>query len=124
MFNYGSAEDNANLFWSGALSQKGPLLPDVHFEEMSMQDLRNALAYSRMAYEAALEQGAADDTLDLLLASHDAVFAALAAVDETFKGRVLGTVPGRIVWLGGYDEDNVAKYKLLASGIAIDPSAN
>lgn len=125
MFNFGTAEDNANLFLEGALSARGPLLPDVHADEMSVQDLRNALAYARMAYEAALEAGAGDDTLDVLLARHDAVFEALAAVDDTFKGRVLGTVPGRIIWLGGYSEDNIAKYKLLASGVSLEElSAN
>ena len=78
-----------------------------------------------MAYEAALDAGAEDGTLDVLLARHDAVFEALAAVDDMFRGRVLGTVPGRIIWLSGYDEDNIAKYKLLASGVSLEElSAN
>lgn len=125
MFNFGTAEDNANLFFEGALSKKGPSLPDVHLDEMSVQDLRNALAYARMAYEAALDAGAEYDTLDALLDRHDGVFEALAAVDDEFKGRVLGTVPGRVTWLGGYSEDNIAKYKLLASGVSLEElSAN
>lgn len=116
MFTFGTAEDNANLFLENAVSQRGPALANVHSDEMTIEELRNALTYARMAYEAALEEGAADDTLEVLLTRHDAAFEALAAIDDVFKGRVLGTVPGRIIWLNGYSEENIEKYKRLAAG--------
>lgn len=114
MFTFGTAEDNANLFLENAVLQRGPALANIHSDEMTVEELRVALTYARMAYEAALEEGAADDILEVLLTRHDAAFEALAAVDDIFRGRVLETVPGKIIWLNGYSEENIAKYKRLA----------
>lgn len=104
------------MYWHGALAKLGPQLPETHIDEMSVADVRNALAYARMAYEAAASDDAPSDTLDHLLARHDAVFAHLASIDDDFKDRVLGRKLGRKpVWLGGYDPQNIAKYQGLAS---------
>lgn len=116
MFHFGSPDDQATMYWRGALDKLGPQMPSVHLDEMDLQDVRHALAYARMAYEAAKEGGAPSDTLDVLLERHDAVFAYLASIDDDFKGRVLGTKRGRQpAWLGGYDPSNIAKYQNLAS---------
>lgn len=119
MFSFGSPEDQATVYWEEALGKLGPLMPQAPLDELSMQDLRHALAYARMAYEAAIEDEAPIDTLDVLLERHDAVFEALAAVDDKFRDRVLGKTFGKQpVWLGGYDPENIAKYKALAGGSA------
>lgn len=116
MFHFGSEEDQAAVYWQAALGKLGPKLPEAHLDDLSLGDIRHALAYARMAYEAALNDGAPSGTLDILLERHDALFGYLASVDDDFKGRVLGTRPGRKpVWLGGYDPDNIAKYQRLAS---------
>lgn len=119
MFYFGSVEDQATMYWEQALGQLGPLMPKAPLDELSMQDLRHALAYARMAYEAAETDGAPASTLNLLMERHDAVFEALAAVDDGFRDRVLGKAFGKQpVWLGGYDPENIAKYKALAGGSA------
>lgn len=115
MFFFGGVENQAAIYWSDALHQLGPELPDVPMDELSVQQLKIALAYCRMAYEKAKRDKAPDETLEVLLNQHDEVFATLASVDEDFRGRVLGTHPGRIIWLNGYSPDNVSKYKALAT---------
>jgi len=114
MYFFGSIEDTVGLYWGDALNVQGPVLPDCHYDEMSVQDLRNALAYARIAYERALNDDAPEEALEVLMASHDAVFEALAAVDEGFRERAL-SARQNIRYLGGYSQENIDKYRALAS---------
>jgi hypothetical protein len=115
MFFFGEPEDQAKLYWSGATAKTGPQLADRPLDEMSNDELKIALTYARMACEAAQRDGAPDPTLAILLEQHDAVFEALAQSDEVFRDRVLGKGPGRVIWLGGYSPENIAKYQGFAS---------
>lgn len=115
-FHFGSTEDQANLYWDGALSVQGPDMPSLPLDELSLQDVRNALAYARIACEAAKESDAPIGVYEELVARHDAVFAHLCGIDDDFRDRVLGRKPGRKpFWLGGYDPENIQKYLDLAS---------
>ena len=115
-FHFGSPEDQANMYWDGALTVGGPLLPSAPLDELSLQDVRNALAYARIACKVAEESGATADTYAELVARHDAVFAYLCSIDEHFRQRVTGERPGmKPFWLGGYDPENIQKYIDLAS---------
>lgn len=115
-FHFGSTEDQANLYWDGALSVQGPAVPSLPLDELSLQDVRNALAYARIACKAAEESDVPGDVYKELVARHDAVFAHLCSIDDDFRDRVLGRKPGmKPFWLGGYDPENIQKYLDLAS---------
>ena len=116
MFHFGSIEDQANLYWDGALGVQGPALPALPLDELSLEDTRNALAYARIACNAAEESGAPKEVYEELVARHDAVFAHLCSIDDDLKDRVLGRKAGmKPFWLGGYDPANIQKYLDLAS---------
>ena len=75
------------------LAMPGPNVPDVHFEEMEEQDLRNVMTYLYAALEMGIEQGLDETMLDVVREWYDEVFVALAAVSERFRERVqLGAV--------------------------------
>lgn len=115
MFFFGDPENQASIYWTTALNALGPELAQVPLDELSIDQLKIALAYARMAYESAQRDMAPDEVLKILLEQHDEIFGYLAQADEEFRGKVLGTKPGRIIWLNGYSAENIAKYKALAS---------
>lgn len=115
MFFAGNPEDIATMYWERCATLTGPPLPAAPADELSLEELKFALVWARTAYNTALTEGAPDSVLDVLIERHDALFEALAAVDDRFRDRVLGKIPGKIIWLGGYSEENIAKYKALAS---------
>ena len=114
MFFFGSPEDTAQLYWRNSTEIAGPALPEVPLDEMSEQDLRNALTYCRISYKAALEDGASEEVMSLLLEHHDQAFQALARASETFRLRVKNNYCAPLT---GYSSESIAKYKNLA-GVA------
>lgn len=111
MFDFGSPEDTAQLFWAAALAVTGPKLPEVPIDEMEEEDLRKAISYCYLAYQKAEQEGASDAVLEVLVQEHDKVFQALAEASQRFRNKVQY---GKIHWLGGWDPENIAKYKKLA----------
>lgn len=111
MFDFGAPEDTAQLFWTSALKVRGPKLPETPVDEMSEEELRNAIAYCYLAHQKAQEEGASDEVMQVLVDQHDEVFEALAVASGRFRDNVLNN---RIHWMGGWDPENIAKYKRLA----------
>lgn len=112
MFFFGDPSDTAQLYWEQALSITGPLLPAVHYEEMdNEQDLKNCLTYLRIAAESAMREDAPDEVVDLLISSYDEVFAHMAKTVDSFYNAIK---QNRHQYLGGYDTENVEKYRKLA----------
>jgi hypothetical protein len=111
MFQFGSTDQLRDLYSENALAVTGPLLPEVPLDEMSEQDLMNALAYARIAYTRAERDGMSQDVLQALLGQYDEAFAALASVSEKFRDIIRYN---RHIYVGGYGEDNIKKYKKLA----------
>lgn len=110
MFHFGSAEDQAQLYIENALTVQGPADDG---QSQDVQALRNRLAYRRIAYEMAVNEGAPDEVIEKILESHDLTFAELAYYDETFRKRVLNT--NKIQWCGGYSIENINKYRSIAT---------
>ena len=111
MFQFGSPEDTADLLIKEALNGNGPNLPDCHWEEMEEQDLRNAFTYLYRCVRTAIEDDAADEVIDILLAQYDEVFAALAAGSDKFKESVRTSRHQPVL---GINREQVDKYKRLA----------
>lgn len=115
MFFFGSPEDQASLYWSAATSMPGPDVAEKPLDEMTIDELRTAIVYCRIAYMKAREDGVPSEALDILLNEYDEAFKALAKADDWFKGLILGTNPGIHHWLNGFTQENIKKYKDLAS---------
>jgi len=111
MFQFGSTDQLRDLYSENALAVTGPLLPEVSLDEMSEQDLMNALAYARIAYTRAGRDGMSQDVLQALLGQYDEAFATLASVSEKFRDIIRHN---RHIYVGGYGGDNIKKYKRLA----------
>ncbi len=119
MFFFGSPEDTATMIWDGALAEKGPMLPDCHPEEMTEQELLNCLTYCRMAAERAMATKNMDPSvLELLVDQFDQVFAIVVNRVDKFRANFIN---GSHVYLGGYAEKNINKYRALAN---LPPLAN
>lgn len=111
MFDFGAPEDSADLFRKKALGAKGPRLPDCHWDEMEEKDLRNAFAYLYMAVRDALQEGASDEVVEILLKDYDEVFKALAEASERFREAVRTSKHRPVL---GATRESVDKYKKLA----------
>ena len=72
------------------LNAGGPEVPDIHFDEMEEQDLRNVMAYLHAALTKALIYGLDEAMTEVLTEWYDEVFCALAEVSERFRENVLG----------------------------------
>ncbi len=120
MFIFGSSEDTAKVFWEGALACPGPGLPDSPPEEMSEQELLDCLAYCRIAVTRAMgsEEPQDPETVAILLKQFDDVFEIVVNTNEGFREAF---IQGHHRYVGGYELDNVNKYRLLAN---LPPLAN
>lgn len=117
MFNFGSSEDTASLFWNESLNVQGPALPDVHFDEMEEQDLIHAFAYLYIALREAYTGGAADEVIELLTEPYDEVFELLCTIRPKFVENVLR---GRHQYLPGWYPDVIEKYQGIARAHSAD----
>lgn len=114
MFHFGDPLEVAKIFWENAVRVQGPKVPDLPYDEMEEQDLRNIFTYLYMSVQAAFDQGASDEVMAILVAQYDEVFQALAEASEGFRNVVRYN---QHVYVGGYSKENIKKYKQLA-GVA------
>ena len=88
MFNFGSPEQLYALFVENAAADpSGPGIPDLPVDEMSEEQLQQAMAYSHMAWNMARKQGADDEVLAIAKAYFDEVWTALIDADDEFRAR-------------------------------------
>lgn len=73
------------MYVDSYLTAGGPRVPDVHYEDMEEQDLRNAMAYLYAALQAGLQEGLDEAMLDIIREWYDEVFVALARGSERFR---------------------------------------
>ena len=66
----------------------GPDIPDIHYDEMSLQELRNINAYLHGALSYAIREELDEAMIDVLREWYDEVFFKLATVEEGFRERV------------------------------------
>ncbi len=89
LFFFGDPEDAAKLQLNEYLNRVGPALPDVDFEEMEEQDLRNVMAYIYGALRGAIRDDMDEAVVDVLRNWYDEVFVVLAGSSESFRENVL-----------------------------------
>ncbi|MGA0100589.1 MAG: hypothetical protein ACO3HF_00965 [Burkholderiaceae bacterium] len=111
MFFFGTPEDTAGLYWRNSTEIRGPEVAAMPVDEMSEQQLRNAITYCRIAYKKAVEDEAEEEVLSLLLEQHDEVFKALAEASEDFRLRVKNRY---CIPITGFTPESVEKYRKLA----------
>lgn len=111
MFFFGSPEQTARVYWEQAVAQQGPEFNEGPLDDMSVEDIKIAMAYARIAWERAFHDEAPQEVLDYIVGQYDALFERLASISEEFKS-IIGTP--RHKWLGGYTKENIQKYMLLA----------
>ena len=88
MFFFGTAENTADTYLDAAVNGIGPRCADVHFEEMNEKELRDYFVYVRIAYFRALQDGAGDDVMEILVKYHDELFMYLLEVTDDLRGLV------------------------------------
>lgn len=90
MFVFGDAADATKMFLDEIMSStKGPELPDVHFEDMSEEDLRVAMAWLHLVLTKGYRYGVDDSIIEVLTEWYDEVFTALAEASESFRERFM-----------------------------------
>lgn len=80
------------------MESPGPNPPELHFDEMSLEELSCALTWLYMAASMASKQGVDRPVQDVLVEWYDEVFAAIAEASDEFRDRFK---KGSIVPLGG-----------------------
>lgn len=116
MFHFGDPAETAKIYWDRAVKIRGPKAPAKSIDEMSLNQLKNALVYCRAAHALAETELQPKEVLDVLVAQYDEVFEALASVDSTLRDAVK---LNKHKYLGGYGKDNIAKYKAM---VGLGPS--
>ena len=111
MFYFGRPEDTAQVYWENVVRESGPGMPEGHYDEMSIEELKIAFTYLYGAYRAAIDDGLDEDVVKYMMAQYDELFEILAIASDEFKEIVKN---GRHMYLGGYTKENIAKYKKLA----------
>ena len=111
MFHFGKPEDTAAIYWDKAAGVRGPKTPRRPVDEMSLNQLKNALIYARVAYSLAETDLQSREVLSVLMAEYDKIFETLASVSPILKDCIL---ENKHKFLGGYERENIEKYKKLA----------
>ena len=115
MFHFGNPNTTVATILDGAIRTEGPGLqdPEVHYTEMSLQELKTYFAYLRMVCEYASQTGQPEDVLEAAVKAYDEVFLYLIDMDDDFSRRVCHKHHVRLF--------NDMKYRYLAG---CDDSAN
>lgn len=111
MFFFGDQESLFELYISKAETSGGPGIPRGPLDELSLKELSLCAIYLRIAYKMAKNEDAERSVIDEIVAEYDQVFRFRARNDGKFYKRV---ALGQMDWLGGYSEENITKYKILA----------
>ena len=111
MFEFGSVEDTKRLYWENSISQKGPAVPDIHYTEMELEDLKNLFAYLYMSLRRAHNDKLSQEVIDSITYDYDLVFEHMASISEEFRNAVAGNKHG---FLPGWTPEVIDKYKKLA----------
>ena len=80
------------------LGMPGPDVPDIHYDEMSLDELRNMNAYLHAALSYAIRDELDEAMIDVLREWYDELFIKLATVEEGFRERVFN---GSVIPPGG-----------------------
>ena len=89
MFIFGDPADAASLYLDTVMDVPGPRLPDLHYEEMEEQDLRNAMAWLHLAFTKALREGQPESLVEVLDGWYGMTVQALAEGSESFREKFL-----------------------------------
>lgn len=111
MFFFGDDESAAQLARESALASDGPAVSSSPMQDMTVEELMVAMTYARMACQSAINEGLPQGVFEILLAEYDQMFETLAKKSPAFVEVVR---MNRHVYLGGYSDENVAKYRALA----------
>lgn len=111
MFFFGDDQDLVELYINKAISSGGPGCPRSPMDEMTLKELSLCAVYLRIAYKMAWNDEVERETIDAIIEMYDELFAFRCQVDGMFYKRV---ALNRMNWLGGFNEENITKYRVLA----------
>jgi hypothetical protein len=116
MFFFGDPKATAELLWENSKQMDGPNIPDVPLDELSVQDLKIAFSYLyRAVFLAMRTEELQEEVFDALMEKYDEAFAMLAQKSEDFVEAVKNK---RHIYVTGYSQETVTKYKKLAGIIS------
>ena len=90
MFFVGDTGLVANHYWE-TVKKGNPIVPGIHYDEMSVGQLKKSLTYCKMAYDRAVKDGCRGEALAPLKESYQEVFNHLYMLDEKFREWVTDT---------------------------------
>ena len=89
MFHFGTPEDTVSMYQRALVETEGPGIPDVHWDEMTLEQQEFALTYARMAYEGSVQIGDPEDIQAAALARYDELFELLLESSDEFRDAVI-----------------------------------
>lgn len=89
MFNFGSPEQLYAMIVDRANAEDGPGAPDLPVDEMSVRQLKDAVAYAMICWKIAAKEDADQAVLDLGKKYFDEAWCALIDSDDEFKKRFI-----------------------------------
>ena len=110
MFHFGAPEDTVAAYFQALVGTEGPGVPDVHFDEMTLEQQEFALAYARMICEGASVQGDPEEVIEAAIAMYDELFEQLLENSDEFRDAVLTRRHKAL--------NNDPKYFLMAKGLS------
>lgn len=82
MFLFGDASDTARTYLEYVMGDDPHRFPDVHFDELTLSELENAVVWLRLAFQQSEREEADRSISDTLLAWYDEAFEAHANVSD------------------------------------------
>ena len=110
MFDFGDPNAIAQLYLDVAKGQ-AQFDPKADLMEVSIDDLKQHLVITRLAYKESKRGYGAHKASEILLSMHDDAFQTLCRRSSAFRGVVLND---KHVYVGGYTKQQVSKYKGIA----------
>jgi len=107
MFVFGDETQAADLIFEEGSQSMGPGAPKGAPESLDLRDLRTLLTYNRIAYVAAVRDGATDGVVSIIVERYDKVFRLLCERSKDFCNVVLD---GGHHYLEGFNESQIKKY--------------
>lgn len=92
MFLFGTPEDTAKLYVEQAAASGGKGLKDLHFEELSLEELQDLLVYLRIAYYRASRDTEDEAVVSVITEWHDEVFLHLLDAMDDFRALVCSRI--------------------------------
>ena len=88
-FNFGSPAEIASLYIDSTVDVGGPGHPSVHYHELPLPQIKNALTYLGVALARAMKDEAEEEVVEIIRKEFEEIVLYLADMSEEYSQRIV-----------------------------------